>query len=162
MSKGYVLERFEDRPGFEGETTRLSTKRLFAPATSVSIEPGHSPLERRDELRQADEPPMIFEDEHEPRWSLESRAYPDMLGFRRNCVPVANIDLQRATCSIKQTDQSDAHAAIVGLVADLRSFYSIRLENHAVGRFDRAELFSFTFSPFSFSHVAKAQACKRM
>lgn len=82
MSKGYVLEQFEAEPGYEGATPRLASKRLFAPATSVDVSLEPSPLDRRDELRQADEPPMIFEDEHEPRWSQESRAYPDLLGFR--------------------------------------------------------------------------------
>lgn len=82
MPKGYVREQFEDIPGYEGATVRLGTKRLFAPATSVDTGLEPKPLERDDELRNADEPLEVFEDEHDPRWSMEGRAYPDPLGFR--------------------------------------------------------------------------------
>lgn len=82
MPKGYVREQFEKSPGYEGIVAEVSTKKLDSPATSVdnSLEP--SPLERDDELRGADEPLQIFEDEYNPTWGFASRAYPDLLGFR--------------------------------------------------------------------------------
>lgn len=83
MPKGYVREQYESAPAFEGaEGITLSTKKLDSPATSIdnSLEP--APMERDDELRGADEPLLVFEDEHNPNWGFASRAYPDLLGFR--------------------------------------------------------------------------------
>ncbi len=82
MSKGYVREQFEASPGYEGASPRLSTKRLDTPATCVDPTLDPRLLDRDDELRGADEPLQAFEDEHDPRWAMEGRAYPDVLGFR--------------------------------------------------------------------------------
>lgn len=82
MPKSYLRERFESEPGYEGnEEAKLSTKTLDAPAQSVDNAPEPSPLERDDELRGADEPLQVFEDEHDPTWGLTQRAYPDSLGM---------------------------------------------------------------------------------
>lgn len=82
MPKGYIREQFEDSPGYEGAAPELSVKMIDSPATSLdnALEP--APLERDDELRGADEPLRIFEDEFNPTWGFSSRAYPDLLGFR--------------------------------------------------------------------------------
>lgn len=82
MPKGYLRERFESTPGFEGAEPTLSTKTLDSPATSIENAPEPSPLERDDELRGVDEPLVVFPDEYDPTWGYSSRAYPDLLAFR--------------------------------------------------------------------------------
>lgn len=81
MPKGYVREQFEKSPGYEGAEPELSTKKIDSPATSVDNAAEPAPLERDDEMRGADEPLQIFEDEFNPTWGKSERAYPDSLGF---------------------------------------------------------------------------------
>lgn len=81
MPKGYLREKFEEVPGYEGKEPKLSTKTLDAPAQSVENAPEPSPMLRDDEMRGSDEPLQVFEDEHDPTWSRSLRAYPDSLGF---------------------------------------------------------------------------------
>lgn len=82
MPRSYLRERFEETPAHEGADVAKSTKELYSPAMSLENAPEPSVLERDDELRGADEPLMVFEDEHNPTWTYNSRAYPDLLGWR--------------------------------------------------------------------------------
>jgi hypothetical protein len=82
MGKAYLLEHYEDVPGYEGAVVVPSVKELFSPATSFEATPEPAPLERDDEFRGIDEPLEVSEDEHNPKWSYASRAYPDLVGFR--------------------------------------------------------------------------------
>ena len=81
MPLNYLQENYEDTPGFEGAEVTLSTKTLHSPAQSVENAPEPEVMERDDEMRQADEPLQVFEDEFNPTWSRGLRSYPDSLGF---------------------------------------------------------------------------------
>lgn len=81
MATGYVSARYEDVPGNESNTPNYSTKRIYIPALSFapSLNPSH--LERDDEIRNVDQPLMVLSERYGPEWSLETRNYPDTLGF---------------------------------------------------------------------------------
>lgn len=82
MATGYQHEKFEDVPGNETNTPTLSTKELYAPLITANVALGPSPMDRDDENRNQDEPLPLIPDAYSPTWETESRAYPDLLGFR--------------------------------------------------------------------------------
>lgn len=81
MATGYVTARYEDAPGNETTTPVYSTKRVYFPALSFtpSLNPAH--MERDDEIRNTDQPLMVLPERYAPEWSIETRNYPDTLGF---------------------------------------------------------------------------------
>jgi hypothetical protein len=81
MATGYCNAAYESIPGNETNTPTLSTKILYPPALSFtpSLNPAH--LERDDEIRNQDEPLLVLAERYAPEWSIESRNYPDTLGF---------------------------------------------------------------------------------
>lgn len=79
---GYIRGDFETTVGSEANTSpTLSSKSIYIPATSTTLALNPNPLERDDELRGVDEPLAVLEETHAPTWALETRAYPDSLGF---------------------------------------------------------------------------------
>ena len=79
---GYIRGDFETTVGSEANSSpTLSSKTIYIPATSASLSLNPSPLTRDDEVRGIDEPIAALEDVHAPTWALETRAYPDVLGF---------------------------------------------------------------------------------
>lgn len=81
MATGYLHGKFESTPGNEDNTPTLSTKEIYVPL--ISFEPGlnPAPLDRDDELRNSDEPLQVLPEAYSPEWSLESRVYPDSIGY---------------------------------------------------------------------------------
>lgn len=81
MPTGYLHAAYESIPGNEVNTPTLSTKVLYTPALSFqpSLNPSH--LDRDDEMRGVDEPIQALSEAYDPAWELETRAYPDVLGF---------------------------------------------------------------------------------
>ena len=82
MATGYMQEKYEDIPGNETNTPTLSTKLLYSPLITANVQLGPSPLDRDDENRNQDEPLPLQPDSYTPTWETESRAYPDLIGFR--------------------------------------------------------------------------------
>lgn len=79
---GYINGAYETTVGSEANSSpTLSSKVIYIPSTSAQLSLNPSPLLRDDENRGVDEPITALEDTHAPTWSLESRAYPDVLGF---------------------------------------------------------------------------------
>lgn len=72
---------FENIPGNETNTTTLSTKVIFFPAVTFNPQLNPNPMERSDELRGVDEPLAVVPEAYAPTWDIETRAYPDTLGF---------------------------------------------------------------------------------
>lgn len=81
MPANYLKKQFEEAPGYEGLDPELADKELFAPSQQFETNLEPNPLQRDDELRGSDEPLQVFEDEHDPTWSEQTRAYPDDTGF---------------------------------------------------------------------------------
>jgi hypothetical protein len=81
MANGYTHAARESTPGNETNTPTLSTKVIFEPVRSVQVQLNPKPMERDDEVRNVDEPLAVLTEAYDPTWSLESRAYPDLLGF---------------------------------------------------------------------------------
>src|SRR3954470_24360850 len=82
MSAGYINGRLENAPVNEATATpSLSTKSIYIPA--ISFDPGLNPnsLERDDELRGLDDSVLVTPEIFAPTWSIETRMYPDLLGF---------------------------------------------------------------------------------
>lgn len=81
MATGYVTARYEATPNNETATSAYSAKRIYFPALSFtpSLNPAH--LERDDEIRNVDEPIQVLSERYAPEWSMETRSYPDTLGF---------------------------------------------------------------------------------
>lgn len=81
MATGYIHGATESIPGNETNAPVLSTKVLYPPAVSFAprLQPSH--LMRDDEIRNLDEPLMALTERYAPEWDLESRMYPDTLGF---------------------------------------------------------------------------------
>jgi hypothetical protein len=82
MANGYARLAYETNGvGNEDTSPTLSTKTLFPPLLEFGVEPGASPLERDDELRNVDEPIQVLPEGFAPTWSASSRMYPDVMGF---------------------------------------------------------------------------------
>jgi hypothetical protein len=81
MANGYTHAARESTPGNETNTPTLSTKVIYEPVRSVQVQLNPKPMERDDEVRNVDEPLAVLTEAYDPTWSLESRAYPDLLGF---------------------------------------------------------------------------------
>lgn len=81
MANGYLHGVFESIPGNETNAPTPSTKLIYVPLIDFSPELKPDHLDRDDELRNVDEPLAKEVEDYEPGWSLESRAYPDLLGF---------------------------------------------------------------------------------
>src|SRR4051812_20146972 len=81
MATAAVQGAFESIPGNETNTPTLSTKLLTFPLISFTPQLGANPMERNDETRGVDEPLSVVPEIFAPQWALESRAYPDTLGF---------------------------------------------------------------------------------
>lgn len=79
----YLEAKFEagSAPGNESTNPTLSTKQIFFPAIEFSPELNPSHLDRSDEMRNVLEPISRLSESYAPEWSMESRAYPDLLGF---------------------------------------------------------------------------------
>lgn len=86
MATGYVEEAYESIPGNETNAPTLSTKKLTAPLISFGLQLNPDPMDRSDENRNTDEYPPYLEDAHDPAWSDECRAYPDVLAFRLKAI----------------------------------------------------------------------------
>ncbi len=82
MASGYNKSQFESVVGTEVNTPTLSTKILYTPLISMEFDPGANPLDRNDELRGTDEPVPVLSDTFAGTWSQETRAYPDLTGWR--------------------------------------------------------------------------------
>lgn len=82
MATGYVEEAYESIPGNESNAPTLSAKKLTAPFINFQATLNPSPMDRDDENRNTDEPVPVLEEAHNPGWSDECRAYPDVLAFR--------------------------------------------------------------------------------
>jgi hypothetical protein len=81
MANGYTHAARESTPGNELNTPTLSTKVIYEPVRSISVALNPKPMERDDEVRNVDEPLAVLAEMYDPTWELESRAYPDLLGF---------------------------------------------------------------------------------
>lgn len=81
MATAYVTARYESIPGNETNSPTPSTKRLYFPALSFAPTLGPAHLMRDDEIRNTDQPLMVLAERKAPEWSMESRNYPDTLGF---------------------------------------------------------------------------------
>ncbi|PTL55754.1 phage tail tube protein [Paraconexibacter algicola] len=81
MSNAYMQLKFESTPGFEGSTDTLSTKTIFPPliGAGFSLNPQH--LDRDDEARGTDDASAVVSEMFDPSWTLETRMYPDLVGF---------------------------------------------------------------------------------
>jgi hypothetical protein len=86
VANGYLHSAFELTPGNETNTPTLSTKVLYTPLISFNPKLNPSPLMRDDELRGVDEPIAILPESYAPDWDLETRAYPDVLGFELKAI----------------------------------------------------------------------------
>ena len=82
MATGYMQERYESIPGNEVNTPTLSTKMLYSPLITANARLNPNPTNRDDENRNLDEPLPVQPGSHAPTWETESRAYPDLIGFR--------------------------------------------------------------------------------
>lgn len=81
MANGYWRGEFEASPGNESTSPSLSTKIIYVPVITAGISAGTAHIDRDDELRGNDEPTSLIPDTYAPSWSMESRAYPDTIGF---------------------------------------------------------------------------------
>lgn len=82
MPGGYLNERHESVAGNETNTPTLSTKTMYPALIEFSPDPGTSPLDRGDELRDSEEPLAEIPEFYEPKWSIQGRAYPDHTAWR--------------------------------------------------------------------------------
>lgn len=80
-SNGYLHSAFESTPGNEVNTPTLSTKVIYTPLVGFTPSLNPSPLDRQDELRNVDEPIAVTPESYDPAWELDTRAYPDTVGF---------------------------------------------------------------------------------
>ena len=76
----------ESIPGNETNTPTLSTKVLYIPGLSFNSTPNVEHLTRDDEIRNLDEPIAVIPEAYSGQWSLETRMYPDSLGFLLNAM----------------------------------------------------------------------------
>lgn len=81
MANGYLHGLFESIPGNETNAPTPSTKVIYIPVRSFGPRLGVNHLDRDDELRNVDEPIQVLPEAYAPGWDLETRAYPDVLGF---------------------------------------------------------------------------------
>jgi hypothetical protein len=81
MASGYANLRYESTPGNETNTPTLSTKSLYTPHIEFKPTEGVSHLDRDDENRNLNEPLPVLPETYEPSWEMNSRLYPDLLGF---------------------------------------------------------------------------------
>ncbi len=81
MATGYLRMAGESTPGTETNVTTLATAKVFPPLLSWENTPGFSHLMRDDELRNVDEPLSALIEAADPSWSIEARAYPNLLGY---------------------------------------------------------------------------------
>jgi len=81
MANGYLYSAFETSVGSEANTPTLSTKVIYHPLLNSQPALGAAPLSRDDELRNVDEPLAVISEAYNPSWSLDTRAYPDTVGF---------------------------------------------------------------------------------
>jgi hypothetical protein len=81
MALGYHQAQYESIPGNELNTPTLSTKVLFTPLIETKPDLNPDPMERDDENRNLDEPLPSIPEAFGPAWNLETRAYPDLIGF---------------------------------------------------------------------------------
>lgn len=82
MGAGYLEARFETgTPNYESGTGPYSSKQIYMPLISFQPTLAPSHLLRDDELRGVDEPLAALPEMKAPTWSLETRAYPDTIGF---------------------------------------------------------------------------------
>jgi hypothetical protein len=81
MATGYITARHESIPGNETNVPTYSTKRIYWPALSFNPNYNVSHLMRDDEMRNVDQPLMALSERKAPEWSMETRNYPDSLGF---------------------------------------------------------------------------------
>jgi hypothetical protein len=81
MANGYLQARFESVPGNQTNTPTLSTKTVYFPLIGFNPELNPAHLTRDDELRGQDDAVPVVTEAYNPEWNIESRAYPDELGF---------------------------------------------------------------------------------
>lgn len=81
MALGYLRMAGESTPGNETNTPTLATAKAFPPVLTWDNQPGFAHLMRDDELRNVDEPLAALIESADPQWSLEARAYPNLLGW---------------------------------------------------------------------------------
>lgn len=83
MASGYLEVRTETgaAPLNEFGTGPYGTKTIYIPAITFTPALNAAPLSRDDELRGTDEPQPVLPERYAPNWSVETRAYPDTLGF---------------------------------------------------------------------------------
>lgn len=81
MPTGYLRGRIESIPGNETNVPTYSAKVIFPPAISFNPAQNPSHLMRDDEIRNLDEPLQVLPERYAPEWSMETRMYPDILGF---------------------------------------------------------------------------------
>lgn len=79
--QGYVNARYENIPGNETNNPTLSTKSIYFPLQEFDPNFEVTQLDRSDELRNLDFKPSNFPNVYECPFSLNTRAYPDSLGF---------------------------------------------------------------------------------
>jgi len=84
MATGYVKGAVESIPGNETNTPTLSTKVIYIPGLSFNATPNVEHLTRDDEIRNLDEPVAVIPEAYSGQWSLETRMYPDTMGFLLN------------------------------------------------------------------------------
>lgn len=81
MAFGYLRMAGESIVGNETNSPTLATAQCYPPLLSWENSPGFSHLMRDDELRNLDEPLSAFVEAADPSWSLETRMYPNTLGY---------------------------------------------------------------------------------
>lgn len=88
MATGYFNAKFEQtgasdftpKAGNESAAATYGLERFF-PVQQTKPSLGSDPMERDDELRNADQPLLEITDTYDPTWEYTSRAYPDILGY---------------------------------------------------------------------------------
>lgn len=88
MANGYLNGKFEQN-GASDYTPRAGTETVaasyglerFFPVQQTKPTLGADPMERDDELRNADQSLLEITDTFDPTWEYTSRAYPDVLGY---------------------------------------------------------------------------------
>lgn len=81
MPTTYARLAGETAPGTEAAAATLSTKKVFVPASEVTIGRGEQFLNRDDEMRGLSEGIPQIPETYSPTWSLQSRLYPDTIGI---------------------------------------------------------------------------------
>ncbi len=106
MATGWMRMAREDIPGNEGNSTTLTTKKIFLPIENYTLTPGMTPYLRENELVNTNLPRQALKGIYNPSYAFNVPLYPDAAGYLLTCLFGAPTTTQGDGSSVTDPDST--------------------------------------------------------